>query len=277
MRIAYCSDLHIDSSNLKFVDGFVSRVRELRCEKLIIAGDLIECAMLIDEELPYYGDVDHKNQAIVFFKALASIQDLEVYWIFGNHEYYNCDINTAVERTKGFLVENNLHHVKILDNEIVDFGETQLIASTLWTNYNNQNPVVMESCRYGMNDFRRIRDGNLPITPIAIYNRHQESVTFIKNALSSGKNSIVVSHHFPLILNREGSTHSSDSSIIYAYGSNLEDLFHENPNVMFWVCGHTHEQREFNISTTKLLTNARGYEYYEPHLVDSFTLKAIDI
>lgn len=48
-----------------------------------------------------------------------------------------------------------------------------------------------------------------------------------------------------------------------AYCSELDGFIMDNPNIKWWVCGHTHVRRTFEIEQCKVLMNCRGYWQYD--------------
>jgi len=268
MKIGYCSDLHIDISDMKFLDQFVQEINDQKISHLIIAGDLIECRSMINRSK----DTQSHRNFISFFESLSKIE-IEIYWIFGNHEFYGCEITSAVGDMKSILIEHGFNNVTILDNSVVDLGDHQLVASTLWTDFKHGDPVVMSDCGAMMNDYNFITENHYQLGPNYIYDLHSKNKDFIRSALENKKNTTVVTHHlphYPLEFN---------GTLDYAYGSDLSDLFLDNSHLKFWVCGHSHQQVELDLfdGMGKILSNARGYEMYEPKLNSTFRLKTIEL
>jgi hypothetical protein len=48
-----------------------------------------------------------------------------------------------------------------------------------------------------------------------------------------------------------------------AYSSDLSDLILDHPQIKFWTHGHTHDQFDYMIGSTRVVCNPRGYKGYE--------------
>lgn len=78
-----------------------------------------------------------------------------VLFLPGNHEYYKGDYLERHERMRELCEESN-GHITFMDKEVVHLDDTRIIASTLWTSFNNFDPLLID-CAYGvMNDYRHI-------------------------------------------------------------------------------------------------------------------------
>lgn len=70
-------------------------------------------------------------------------------------------------------------------------ADDTLTAATLWADFQRGNPLVEESCRVGMNDFRQIKG----ITPAKVKARHREHLAFLEAHNQPG--GIVMTHFAP--------------------------------------------------------------------------------
>jgi hypothetical protein len=50
----------------------------------------------------------------------------------------------------------------------------------------------------------------------------------------------------------------------------------DNPNIKLWTHGHTHEDFDYMVGSTRVFCNPRGYHDYEER-ADHFELKCVEI
>jgi predicted phosphodiesterase len=86
---------------------------------------------------------------------------------------------------------------------------------------------------------------------------------------------VVVGHHAPSRI----STHpryQQDTLMNGAYSSSLDEYILEHPQIKLWTHGHTHEDFDYMIGSTRIVCNPRGYHNYESR-ADKFELKFMEI
>lgn len=241
MIIQYASDLHVEFE----VNKAFLRKNPLKPigEVLILAGDI----------LPYVAIPNQDD----FFKYLSH-NFKTTYWIPGNHEYYQSDIEKEPKSFCKEIYEN----VFLVNNMSFIHDDIKIICSTLWTNIPLTNQYQIES---RMNDFHLIRIGKKRLTADYVTNIHKEQLEFIKSELenNSGLKTIVATHHLPTFKNYPEKYRNSN--INGAFVTELFD-FIEKYQPDYWIYGHHHANTpEFNISITKLVTNQLGYVQMGEH------------
>ena len=60
------------------------------------------------------------------------------------------------------------------------------------------------------------------------------------------------------------------------YSSDLSEFILDHPQIKLWTHGHTHEDFDYLIGSTRIVCNPRGYINYEAS-ADKFTLKTVEI
>jgi Icc-related predicted phosphoesterase len=86
---------------------------------------------------------------------------------------------------------------------------------------------------------------------------------------------VVVGHHAP----SRQSTHpryKHDTLMNGAYSSSLDEFILDHPQIKLWTHGHTHEDFDYMIGTTRVFCNPRGYINYESK-ADEWTLKSVEV
>jgi Icc-related predicted phosphoesterase len=197
----------------------------------------------------------------------------------------------------------------------VTIDDVTFIGGTLWTDMNAQDPVTMAHIAGMMNDFRIIQnsnemvsyktlvnaydaDGNVkiaengqPIQQAEFHKRparftpkdtvvdHKKMLEYIQVTTAMlGENPnkyVVVGHHAP----SKASTHPRYKTEVImngAYSSRLDQFILDNPQIKLWTHGHTHEDFDYMIGSTRVVCNPRGYDGYEER-ADNFKLKYVEI
>lgn len=211
---------------------------------LILAGDLAH------SQMPFICMPDGSPNP---WLANLSQRFKYVVIVFGNHDYYGCDIETAIPYAKAMIEE--LKNVFILDNEVLLIDNLKILGTTLWTNLKH-NGIVDQSPARIMNDYGYISHDaspNLRLRPEYIQSLHEEAIQFLKdNAYKDHENQkvIVITHHSPTNASRFHTTYRN------LYVTPIEDILSDVDIVVF---GHTHESCNTVIDGVRYLSNARGY------------------
>ena len=86
---------------------------------------------------------------------------------------------------------------------------------------------------------------------------------------------VVVGHHAP----SRSSTHpryAREELMNGGYSSSLDEYIMDHPQIKLWTHGHTHEDFDYMIGSTRIVCNPRGYINYEGR-ADSFELKFVEV
>jgi hypothetical protein len=89
------------------------------------------------------------------------------------------------------------------------------------------------------------------------------------------KKFVVVGHHTPSSFSVHPK-YAHDNLMNGAYHSDLIDFILERPQIKLWTHGHTHEEFDYMIGSTRVVCNPRGYADYET-IADNFKLKYWEI
>ena len=106
---------------------------------------------------------------------------------------------------------------------------------------------------------------------------HKAMVDYIRTVIEGkfDEKFVVVGHHAP----SKQSTHpryQHDTLMNGAYSSSLDEFILDHPQIKLWTHGHTHEDFDYLIGTTRVFCNPRGYINYESK-ADKWTLKSVEV
>jgi Icc-related predicted phosphoesterase len=254
-----------------------------------------------------------KSQRYVDFFTRCAFEFPKVLYVAGNHEHYHGDYAETFTILRNYL--GHIENLHILDKEHVTIDDVTFIGGTLWTDMNAQDPVTLSHIAGVMNDFRIIEnssemvsyrtlanaydaDGNLKLddngqviqkaefhkrparfTPQDTVRDHKKMLEYIQVTTAMlGQNPnkyVVVGHHAP----SKASTHPRYKEEVImngAYSSRLDQFILDNPQIKLWTHGHTHEDFDYMIGSTRVVCNPRGYDGYETR-ADNFKLKYVEI
>lgn len=298
MKIAVCSDLHLEFGDLDLENTESADV-------LILGGDI-----LVAEDVKNFSYIDEQIMAATpsmlargerYYNFLKRCSERfpQVILIMGNHEHYHGDYAETANVIR--TVVGEFSNVHFLDKEWRIINGVLFYGGTLWTDMNSEDPKTLREIAYMMNDYRGVRnsakkvqyrvpslDENNPdgwtfkerdanFTPEDSVVDHR---AFLKGldevlALHSDLPTVVVGHHAP----SKASTHPRYKSEFItngAYSTNLDNFILDRRQIKLWTHGHTHEDFDYMIGTTRIVCNPRGYDGYEAR-ADDFRLKYLEI
>lgn len=266
MKFALASDIHLEF-------GPITLENKEDADVLILSGDI--CVAHEFEKENAGGKVSN------FFETCAK-NFPNVIYIMGNHEHYHGDIETTYSILKSKL--KHLSNVHLLENETVTIGDFIFFGGTLWTNMNKEDPSTLYTVKRYMNDYGYILDSSIGVSfktfdengsvsfkertghfsPERSMEIHRNFLNKLKDTISenSDKNFFVVGHHAPSKMSTKP-RYRDNYEINGAYSSDLSDFILDHPQIKFWTHGHTHDQFDYMIGSTRVLCNPRGYDGYE--------------
>jgi len=278
MKIAVCSDLHLEFGDLELENTAGADV-------LILGGDIFIAVELRDF---MYDDSDlvsvtatarARAERYVNFVGRCAARFPHVIFIMGNHEHYHGDFATSAKHIRQAF--NNLFNVYVLDKESRIIDGVLFYGGTLWTDMNSEDPTTMHRIRTMMNDFNCVKntseEGKRVFMPEDAVEDHYAFLSGLDAVLEQHSDLpvIVVGHHAP----SRASTHPRYKNEIVmngAYSTNLDNYILDRRQIRLWTHGHTHEDFDYMIGTTRIVCNPRGYDGYEDR-ADHFQLKYVEI
>lgn len=267
VRIAYCSDLHLEfeiDSRPKIVNELITNGIRNNCDAniLVLAGDVVPTSCILS------GECD------TFFDA-TSREFSSIVYIFGNHEYYQGYFYEDEEIVKNYL--KRWQNIYLLEKNSIEIEGILFYGATLWTNMDNENPLVTFNARFTMNDYMQIMKDRVDGYVISFddtIDSHKKAVQNLKSVLEQDKPCVVVTHHAPSFQSIPERYRDSDSN--YYYFSDLESIMMDNDHIRFWIHGHIHDKFDYEINKTRVLCNPRGYIKHE-RIADHFALEYVDM
>jgi|APGre2960657404_1045060.scaffolds.fasta_scaffold20385_2 Icc-related predicted phosphoesterase len=121
------------------------------------------------------------------------------------------------------------------------------------------------------------KEGASTFSPLDAFEDHKKMLGYIQSVIEGkfDQKFVVVGHHAPSKL----STHPRyvhDTLMNGAYSSSLDEYIMDHPQIKLWTHGHTHEDFDYMIKSTRIVCNPRGYINYEGR-ADNFQLKYVEI
>jgi hypothetical protein len=251
---------------------------------LILGGDICVAADIAQRD-PYrvMGEHYRSTRFHDFFERCCD-RFPHVIFIVGNHEHYNGDFQKTIPHFRDVL--GYLPNLHILEKETFVLDDVTFIGGTLWTDMNQRDIRTLHSVSRMMNDFRcvdnsaRLTDGrgwNDRFTTTDAADDHDAMLEYIRLTIEGkfDQKFVVVGHHAPSRL----STHpryASEAIMNGGYSSKLDDFILDHPQIKLWTHGHTHEDFDYQIGSTQILCNPRGYINYEER-ADTWRLKTVEV
>lgn len=270
MKINYCSDLHFEingnffsSQNKAFIPADV----------LVLAGDIFSAQYLHPKRTD--SDGRRVKDSLEYLKEKVFPNYRKIIMVVGNHEYYGYTYKDCREVIKEYFKDTE--NFILLENDFVKIDDVIFLGCSFWTNYDKNNPLTMRVAYDFMNDYRwiwRVAYEDLPyeervivnhkppvITPEFIYEKHLESLHFIRESCNIFKDRkiVIITHHPASLqcLNRKHSGNGLDG----AFSSDYEDFIIANPHIKLWISGHTHHPVDFMVGETRMVSNPCGYRH----------------
>jgi predicted phosphodiesterase len=271
MKIALCSDLHLEFADidLKNTDN---------ADVLILSGDIC-----VARELPFV-DSDRGERFRQFFKR-CSLEFPHVIYVMGNHEHYHGDYQASANLIRAEI--SKYDNFYFLDKESKEINDVVFIGGTLWTDMNKEDPITLWDIGRMMNDFRVVYNSARTVgmssaaakfLPDDAVIDHKAMLEFIDNTLKETppwKSVVVVGHHAPSKLSTKPQ-YQDDVIMNGGYSSDLAEFITNRPQIKLWTHGHTHDEFDYIVGSTRVLCNPRGYGGYEEQ-ADKFELKFVEV
>ena len=228
MKIRIESDLHFEFHKDKG-DAFISNMNPEGVDVLLLCGDI---ATPNTYERPL---------------ELICERFKRVLMVVGNHELYGSSFPEM--KKKLIYFQSNHPNFTFMDNDIVEIEGQRFLGTTLWFRDHPDNFWYSRQ----MNDFSQIKDFHKNV-----YKENEKAINFLTQEMKEGD--IILTHHAPskLCQMKRYGTNSLDRFYI----CEMDDLILErNPKI--WTHGHQHQQHNFMLGETRIISNPFGYKNYQ--------------
>jgi predicted phosphodiesterase len=129
MRLHILSDLHLESTPYLLPN-------HLDCDVIVAAGDI--------------GEGTH---GVEFLKSLNK----PVVYVLGNHEYYRRGQRAEMDDTlRDIRLAATGTQVHVLENDAAVINGVRFLGTTLWTNFGNAHPGLLQEAASTQNDYRLV-------------------------------------------------------------------------------------------------------------------------
>ena len=283
VKFQYISDIHLEHHKNNNVFFKIKKIPG--CENICILGDIGYPESQIYKDFMTYCSNTWKN----------------VFWIMGNHEFYNkpkteimvmAEIEEYVKQIcpkNVYYMNNTVLYLDKITNEISSSIKNnektlKIIGSTLWTNIN-------DSTAEHLNDYKKIYSENVENNfGINMYRKLKPQITrkifqtaklFILENINNTINPITgisIENIECLILTHHGihplcQGNYIDNPLESGYATEIVEIF-ESKNVVAAICGHIHSNINIKVADVKLLSNCYGYIGENQNIV-KFNPKAV--
>lgn len=254
MKIQIVSDLHLEFNNMV--------IKNAGADTLCLAGDICLAEHLYDHMVPGSNKANGLLAARyrTFFDNVSKEFD-RVLYIMGNHEHYSGLWNDTADHLREAL--DPWPNVTLMDNSWLNFGKTRIVGTTLWTDFNDGDPLTMLNIKSIMNDYHtvRIRRGSVyhKLRPIDTFEEHNRSKELIKIATETWDGDVVILGHHAPSRNSIHEKYRHDIISNGAFCSNLDDFIISQPKIKLWIHGHVHNPFDYQIGDCRVVCNPYGY------------------
>jgi Icc-related predicted phosphoesterase len=270
MKLYVTSDIHLEFGDLDLKN-------DDNVDVLILSGDICVAADIGRPDPNNHVEGARSARVRDFFLRCSDRFPHSIY-VMGNHEHYHGDFAKTQKILQNMLDQAGISNIYLLEKSTVEIGGYLFIGGCLWTDFNGQDPLTLMHAEHYMNDYRGVKNTSdtrvWKFLPKHSLKDHQQMVGYIKTVLDNrraqdkrDKNVVVVGHHCP----SRSSTHpryANETLTNGLYSTNLDELIMDYPEIQVWTHGHTHEDFDYMIGTTRIVCNPRGYINYESRAFD---------
>lgn len=259
MKLIWISDVHLNFLNPKDRDVFYEQLKNADGDKILITGDIAE-SQNIEQIL----------------KEMAISSGKSIYFVAGNHDYYNGNIKTDRTRFKKFPFAHYLpksSHVKLSRH-------TALIGQDAWGDCRNGD---YENSQLTMSDWLHILElnkaylaGRDALKTELQYWADKDAENLCKSVLDALKHKkirrIIIATHVPPfeeVCLYAGTKSTQDGLPFFSskiLGESVLPIIEANSNIDFlWISGHTHH-RASDQKRPNLTVRVAKSAYYYPQI-----------
>lgn len=201
------------------------------------------------------GDVHLGTSGLKYIKEWAT-RVPHVIYVLGNHEYYGNDLETLVDVMKDKV--KDVPNIHVLEQDEIVIDGVRFLGATLWTDLKKEDPLVVMVAQQCMSDYIHIKKGGGVVFAQDLMTINAQAKEWLKRKIIDepfvGK-TVVVTHHLPssVVVDQKW----KGDPLSYAYcNTDCDALI---PHISLWLFGHQHHSARFEVGTSRLFSNPRGY------------------
>jgi Icc-related predicted phosphoesterase len=271
MRVALASDIHLEF-------GAIELENTESADVLILAGDICQAV-----------DVNHDTTmgrtCQTFFKQVSD-RFPRVIYIMGNHEHYQGDYARSRERLQKMLDNHGCQNVHLLEKDTVTIEDVTFVGGTLWTDFNREDSLCMWHAGQSMNDYRICKNSGRGISGGGYASRlqpedtladHRAMLDYIRLVTEgqTDRKFVLAIHHAPSS-ESVAACYKGDLLMNGNFYTDLSEFILDRPQIRLVCHGHMHNVSDYEIGTTRVVCNPRGYVGHERR-AELFELKYLEI
>jgi len=250
MKLQFLSDIHLEIRDFESYESIVTPQADI---------------------LALLGDIGVPSPSLEKFLAWCSSRFEYVFYVPGNHEYYNQE-GISIDEINNKLQEIcDRTKVIFMNNHVCVLGKIALIGSILWSYI---PPHAFDIVQSSLNDYKYIyATPRQLITPLDTSNEFVKNMSFLYHSIidmrKQNKTIVVLTHHTPLT---QGTSHPRYDKTLTTHAFSTDIRLHYPDSVTYWLCGHTHFNFRIKTDQFELISNQWGYtsmpeSSYDPNLV----------
>ena len=258
MKVAFCSDLHLEFGDVKFTFP--------EADVLLLAGDI---CVIYDLRESFQGTLIGAR-CREFFKTVSAKYKTVIY-VPGNHDHWSTAFFDLDKIFNQFCLEEGLNNITFNYKGVLDIEDVRFVYASLWTDFKKNDPLVKFNAERTMNDFNRIdfRDYSFrTLLADDVYKIHEDHRKHIIDNIKGHDKVVLMTHHAPSMY----SLRDPEDSLAHFYAcTDMDEVIFDNPQIKYLIHGHTHEEVDYMLCDTRVMTNCRGY------YVNEFEVKFFEI
>lgn len=235
--LVWLTDLHIDACKATDIDNFLSQLNKVPARTLLVGGDIC-----------------NGPNAFKWLTHLQTVTKKEVYFVLGNHDYYNNSISDTRESVNSFNREQELCHYLSGNGSVALSSKTALVGHDGWADgrigdFLNSSITLNDYCC--IEELKGVRGNNLlnVLKKLGTESADQAKKNLLE-ALINYDNVIFLTHVPPF---KEACVYQGKVTddnwgphfVCGAMGDALLEVVEKYPNKqILCLCGHSHSEAD---------------------------------
>ena len=233
MKVDIISDIHLDHFRDDGGDFVHTWIPE--GEILVLAGDV--------------GDFPWWRERLQYLQVLAEKYE-HVLYVAGNHDYYGTSFEKGDARFRE--IEQQIENFHFLEQDVLEIDGVRFAGCTLWFKEDPSGWIYEK----WMSDFSEIQ-----LFKHHVYRRNRESIEFLRSLQNMIGVDVVITHHqfSALSVSKEYINNVHNRFFLCAIDDVILSL-----QPKFAIHGHTHVPCSYDLGSTKVVCNPKGYPRENP-------------